>query len=90
MIQTAKELGVAFVAFSPLGHGWLVDDFQFKSPDDFDLNDFRRTSKYHHLHVLKYIRSIGFVKTDFCKSQFRSSREKTSIRTRLSWTRSRH
>ncbi|KAJ5712162.1 hypothetical protein N7488_006318 [Penicillium malachiteum] len=43
LIETAKELGVAFVAFSPLGHGWLVDDFQFKSPDDFAANDFRRT-----------------------------------------------
>ncbi|BCS28082.1 uncharacterized protein APUU_61130A [Aspergillus puulaauensis] len=43
LIDTAKELGVAFVAFSPLGHGWLVDDFQFKSPDDFAATDFRRT-----------------------------------------------
>ncbi|CAG8387281.1 unnamed protein product [Penicillium salamii] len=43
LIETAKELGVAFVAFSPLGHGWLVDDFQYKSPDDFAADDFRRT-----------------------------------------------
>lgn len=43
LIETAKELGVAFVAFSPLGHGWLVDDFPFKSPDDFAPTDFRRT-----------------------------------------------
>lgn len=43
LIETAKELGVAFVAFSPLGHGWLVDDFQFKSPEDFAPDDFRRT-----------------------------------------------
>ncbi|KAI3573075.1 putative aldo-keto reductase [Fusarium oxysporum f. sp. albedinis] len=43
LIETARELGVAFVAFSPLGHGWLVDDFQFKSPDDFAPDDFRRT-----------------------------------------------
>jgi len=43
LIDTAKELGIAFVAFSPLGHGWLVDDFQYKSPDDFAPDDFRRT-----------------------------------------------
>tara|TARA_R110002060_G_scaffold36077_2_gene46957 strand:+ start:353 stop:835 length:483 start_codon:yes stop_codon:yes gene_type:complete len=43
LIDTAKELGVAFVAFSPLGHGWLVDDFKYKSPDDFAPDDFRRT-----------------------------------------------
>ncbi|KPM37585.1 hypothetical protein AK830_g9005 [Neonectria ditissima] len=43
LIDTAKELGVAFVAFSPLGHGWLVDNFDYDSPDDFKADDFRRT-----------------------------------------------
>ncbi|EHL00886.1 putative Aldo-keto reductase yakc [Glarea lozoyensis 74030] len=43
LIETSKELGIAFVAFSPLGHGWLVDDFAYKSPDDFALDDFRRS-----------------------------------------------
>ena len=43
LISTAKELGVAYVAYSPLGHGFLVDDFPFNSPDDFAPNDFRRT-----------------------------------------------
>ncbi|KAF7548118.1 hypothetical protein G7Z17_g7265 [Cylindrodendrum hubeiense] len=43
LIDTAKELNIAFVAFSPLGHGWLVDDFPFKTPDDFAPDDFRRT-----------------------------------------------
>jgi aryl-alcohol dehydrogenase-like predicted oxidoreductase len=45
LIETAKELGIAFVAFSPLGHGWLVDDFKFKSPEDFAPDDFRRSCK---------------------------------------------
>ncbi|THV47287.1 hypothetical protein BGAL_0321g00020 [Botrytis galanthina] len=44
LIETAKELGIAYVAYSPLGHGWLVDDFPFKTPDDFPEGDFRRTS----------------------------------------------
>ncbi|KAJ5456891.1 hypothetical protein N7530_012165 [Penicillium desertorum] len=43
LIDTAKELGVAYVAYSPLGHGWLVDNFDYNSPDDFSPNDFRRT-----------------------------------------------
>lgn len=43
LIDTAKELNIAFIAFSPLGHGWLVDDFPFKTPDDFAPDDFRRT-----------------------------------------------
>ncbi|KAH6961921.1 NADP-dependent oxidoreductase domain-containing protein [Ilyonectria sp. MPI-CAGE-AT-0026] len=42
LIDTAKELNVAYVAYSPLGHGWLVDDFPYKTPDDFTPNDFRR------------------------------------------------
>ncbi|KAF7524648.1 hypothetical protein G7054_g11372 [Neopestalotiopsis clavispora] len=45
LIDTAKELGVAYVAYSPLGHGWLVDDFPFKTPDDFAPDDFRRSGK---------------------------------------------
>jgi aryl-alcohol dehydrogenase-like predicted oxidoreductase len=44
LIEAAKELGVAYVAFSPLGHGWLVDDFNYASPDEFSQDDFRRTS----------------------------------------------
>ncbi|KAL3470779.1 NADP-dependent oxidoreductase domain-containing protein [Aspergillus californicus] len=44
LISTAKELGVAYVAYSPLGHGWLVDDFDYKSPEDFAEGDFRKGS----------------------------------------------
>ncbi|KAJ5872193.1 uncharacterized protein N7529_004546 [Penicillium soppii] len=44
LIETAKELGVAYVAYSPLGHGWLVDNFDYNSPDDFAPDDFRRNS----------------------------------------------
>lgn len=44
LIETAKELGVAYVAYSPLGHGFLVDDFPYQSPEDFAPDDFRRTS----------------------------------------------
>ncbi|OOQ83837.1 Aldo-keto reductase yakc [NADP(+)] [Penicillium brasilianum] len=44
LIDTAKELGIAYVAYSPLGHGWLVDNFDYKTPDDFAPDDFRRSS----------------------------------------------
>ncbi|KAL4924707.1 putative aldo-keto reductase (YakC) [Aspergillus undulatus] len=44
LIDTAKELGVAYVAYSPLGHGWLVDNFDYATPDDFAPDDFRRKS----------------------------------------------
>ena len=45
LIATARELNIAYVAYSPLGHGWLVDDFPYESPDDFAPDDFRRTGK---------------------------------------------
>lgn len=41
LIDTAKELGIAFVAYSPLGHGLLTDNFDVKSPDDFPPGDLR-------------------------------------------------
>lgn len=46
LIDTAKELGIAYVAFSPLGQGWLVDEFPYRSPNDFPADDFRRRRKY--------------------------------------------
>ncbi len=42
IIPTCKELGIAFVAYSPLGRGFLTG--QIKSFDDFDEDDFRRSS----------------------------------------------
>jgi aryl-alcohol dehydrogenase-like predicted oxidoreductase len=46
LVSTARELGIAYVAYCPLGHGWLVDDFPYQTPDDFELNDYRRQSIY--------------------------------------------
>jgi aryl-alcohol dehydrogenase-like predicted oxidoreductase len=42
IIPLCKKLGIAFVAYSPLGRGFLTG--QIKSFDDFDEDDFRRTS----------------------------------------------
>ncbi|KAJ7485202.1 NADP-dependent oxidoreductase domain-containing protein [Mycena galericulata] len=41
LLETARELGVTIVAYSPLGRGLLTG--RYKSPDDFEENDFRRT-----------------------------------------------
>ncbi|KAF7351048.1 Alginate-lyase domain-containing protein [Mycena sanguinolenta] len=41
LLETARELGVTIVAYSPLGRGLLTG--RFKSPDDFEADDFRRT-----------------------------------------------
>jgi aryl-alcohol dehydrogenase-like predicted oxidoreductase len=40
ILPTTRELGIAFVAYSPLGRGFLTG--QIKSPDDFAPDDFRR------------------------------------------------
>ena len=42
LLETCRELGVAIVAYSPLGRGFVTG--QYKSPDDFEEGDFRRFS----------------------------------------------
>jgi hypothetical protein len=46
LIDAARDLGVAYVAYGPPGHGWLVDDFAYNSPDDFAPTDGRRSSEF--------------------------------------------
>jgi aryl-alcohol dehydrogenase-like predicted oxidoreductase len=41
LLDCCRELGIALVAYSPLGRGILTG--QYKSVDDFDEGDFRRT-----------------------------------------------
>jgi aryl-alcohol dehydrogenase-like predicted oxidoreductase len=42
ILATVRELGIGFVAYSPLGRGFLTG--QFKSFDDLEASDFRRYS----------------------------------------------
>ena len=42
ILETCKELGIAFVAYSPLGRGFLTG--QIKKFDDLDQDDYRRFS----------------------------------------------
>jgi aryl-alcohol dehydrogenase-like predicted oxidoreductase len=55
LLKAARELGITIVAYSPLGRGLLTG--QFKSPDDFEENDFRRAiprySKENFPKILK-------------------------------------
>jgi aryl-alcohol dehydrogenase-like predicted oxidoreductase len=40
VLETCRELGIGFVAYSPLGRGFLTG--RFRSRDDFEEGDFRR------------------------------------------------
>jgi aryl-alcohol dehydrogenase-like predicted oxidoreductase len=40
LLDTCRELGIAFVAYSPLGRGFLTG--RFKSPEDLPADDWRR------------------------------------------------
>jgi aryl-alcohol dehydrogenase-like predicted oxidoreductase len=42
LLQTCRDLGVATVAYSPLGRGFLTGSI--RSPDDFEEGDFRKIS----------------------------------------------
>ena len=42
LLDTCKELGITFVAYSPLGRGFLTG--AIRSPDDFAPDDFRRNN----------------------------------------------
>jgi aryl-alcohol dehydrogenase-like predicted oxidoreductase len=42
ILPTCRELGIGFVAYSPLGRGFLTGEF--RSPDDFPADDYRRQS----------------------------------------------
>jgi aryl-alcohol dehydrogenase-like predicted oxidoreductase len=42
VLATTRELGIGFVAYSPLGRGFLSG--AIRSPDDLDVTDFRRSN----------------------------------------------
>jgi len=42
VLATVRELGIGFVPYSPLGRGFLTG--AIRSPDDFSVDDYRRTS----------------------------------------------
>ena len=87
LIATARELNIAYVAYSPLGHGWLVDDFPYESPDDFAPDDFRRTGKLLFTHRTYKTKQAADLHP--AKPQSPNSKARTSTTTRKSSSRSR-
>ncbi|KAI0092295.1 NADP-dependent oxidoreductase domain-containing protein [Irpex rosettiformis] len=61
ILKTARELGIAIVAYSPLGRGMLTG--RFKSPDDFEKDDFRLTiPRFSHENFPKVLKIVDAVK----------------------------
>jgi aryl-alcohol dehydrogenase-like predicted oxidoreductase len=64
VLQTLRELGIGLVSYSPLGRGFLTG--QLTSPDDFDADDYRRTTPRfqgenftRNLELVERIKSIA-------------------------------
>jgi aryl-alcohol dehydrogenase-like predicted oxidoreductase len=64
VLPALRELGIGFVAYSPLGRGFLTG--QIKSPDDFAIDDYRRNSPRfqgenftRNLHLVDKIKEIA-------------------------------
>jgi aryl-alcohol dehydrogenase-like predicted oxidoreductase len=57
VIPTCRELGIGFVPYSPLGRGFLSG--RFKSTDELDENDFRRSGPRFQEEALKANRLIA-------------------------------
>jgi aryl-alcohol dehydrogenase-like predicted oxidoreductase len=61
ILDTLKELNIGFVAYSPLGRGFLTGDIQ--RPEDFDDNDFRKhTPRFQGENFYKNIQLVNEVK----------------------------
>ncbi|GJE96764.1 aldo/keto reductase [Phanerochaete sordida] len=57
LFKACQELGIAIIAYSPLGRGLLTG--QYKSPDDFAEDDFRRTvPRYSHENFPKILKLV--------------------------------
>jgi aryl-alcohol dehydrogenase-like predicted oxidoreductase len=61
ILPTCRELGIGFVANSPLGRGFLTG--QFKSPDDFAPDDYRRNSpRFQGENFARNLELVGHVR----------------------------
>jgi aryl-alcohol dehydrogenase-like predicted oxidoreductase len=64
ILSTVRELGIGFVAYSPLGRGFLAG--QFKKPEDIPEGDFRRFNPrfegenfYKNLELVHHIEALA-------------------------------
>jgi aryl-alcohol dehydrogenase-like predicted oxidoreductase len=67
LLQTVRELGIGFVAYSPLGRGFLTGRFQ--KPEDLPADDFRRNNPrfqgeafYKNLELVERVKELADAK----------------------------
>ncbi len=61
ILPTVRELGIGFVAYSPLGRGFLTG--RFRSPDDLAENDWRRNNpRFQGENFQRNLELVGHVK----------------------------
>ncbi len=67
ILQTVRDLGIGFVAYSPLGRGFLSGDI--RTPDDFEVDDFRRffpryqgENFYRNLELVNQLQTLAETK----------------------------
>ncbi|MCB2408358.1 aldo/keto reductase [Hymenobacter lucidus] len=67
ILEAARAMGIGFVAYSPLGRGFLSGDI--KTPDDFEANDSRRffpryqgENFYKNLELVEKLKALAHTK----------------------------
>lgn len=66
VLGLTRDLGIAFVAYSPLGRGFLTG--RFKSADDFDADDYRRyTPRFQAENFGKNLQLVEKINDLACK-----------------------
>ena len=61
VLAVCRELGIGFLAYSPLGRGFLTG--RFKTPNDFDADDFRRNSpRFQRDNFARNLELVGHIK----------------------------
>jgi aryl-alcohol dehydrogenase-like predicted oxidoreductase len=78
VLQTLTELGIGFVAYSPLGRGFLSG--QIRSIDDLPENDFRRAiPRFQEAHFYKNIELVKAIEA------LAAEKDATSSQLALAW-----